>query len=74
MAKMHKFDKRISNIPNKIWEKIAEIDELKGSWIGGANLNPQALGRHIRSIGGGRNDDSAASHQELVYGVDGFLG
>ena len=39
------FDKRLQNLPQPIWEKLSKIDELKGRWIGGANLNPQALGR-----------------------------
>src|SRR5512133_3871367 len=35
--------------PN-IWRLLNEIDELKGQWIGGAKLNPQALGRLKRSV------------------------
>jgi len=33
-----------------IWRLLNEIDELKGQWIGGAKLNPQALGRLKRSV------------------------
>ena len=33
-----------------VWEKLNQIEELKGRWIGGANLNPQALGRLKRSV------------------------
>lgn len=44
------FDKRLNNLPRPIWEKLNKIDELKGQWIGGANLNPQALGRLKRSV------------------------
>ncbi|EFK95070.1 filamentation induced by cAMP protein Fic [sediment metagenome] len=44
------FDKRLRNLPQSIWEKLNQIDELKGRWIGGANLNPQALGRLKRSV------------------------
>ena len=29
------------NLPNAIWQRIGEIDELKGRWIGGAKLNPR---------------------------------
>jgi len=43
-------DKRLQNLPQPIWEKLSKIDELKGRWIGGANLNPQALGRLKRSV------------------------
>jgi Fic family protein len=44
------FDKRLQNLPQSIWERLNKIDELKGRWIGGANLNPQALGRLKRSV------------------------
>ncbi len=45
----HKFEKRLKNLPQSIWELLNKIDEIKGRWIGGANLNPQALGRLKRS-------------------------
>jgi len=45
-----KFSKRLNNIPAEIISKIAKIDELKGSWIAGAQLNPQVLGRLKRSV------------------------
>lgn len=44
------FGKRLKKLPQSIWEKLGKIDELKGQWIGGANLNPQALGRLKRSV------------------------
>ncbi len=47
---MIKFEKRITQIPAEILNKIAQIDELKGRWIEGANLNPQLLGRLKRSV------------------------
>ena len=47
---MEKRDKRISNLPERIWALINQIDELKGRWVGGAKLNPQALGRLKRSV------------------------
>jgi len=47
---MEKRDKRISNLPERIWSLINQIDELKGRWVGGAKLNPQALGRLKRSV------------------------
>ena len=47
---MNHFNKRIKNVPQNIWSLINQIDELKGRWIGGATLNPQALGRLKRSV------------------------
>lgn len=46
----NRFDKRLENIPQEIWTLVAQIEELKGQWIGGAKLNPQALGRLKRSV------------------------
>lgn len=43
-------EKRIKNLPSGIWTKITQIDELKGRWIAGAQLNPQVLGRLKRSV------------------------
>lgn len=40
----------LDNLPSSIWQKIAEIDGLKGQWIGGAKLNPQVLGRLKKSV------------------------
>lgn len=45
-----KFIKRVENLPATIWSKIAKIDELKGQWIAGARLSPQALGRLKHSV------------------------
>ena len=44
------YNKRIKNIPQSLWALINQIDELKGRWVGGATLNPQALGRLKRSV------------------------
>lgn len=44
------YSKRIKNIPQNLWTIINQIDELKGRWIGGAEINPQALGRLKRSV------------------------
>jgi len=41
---------RISSLPSTIWEKIAQIDEFKGGWIGATKLHPQTLGRLKRSV------------------------
>lgn len=43
-------DNGLKNLSSSIWKKIAQIDELKGRWHGGARLNPQALGRLKRSV------------------------
>lgn len=45
-----KFDKRLSQISPEILNKIAQIDELKGRWSAGVNLNPYLLGRLKRSV------------------------
>src|SRR3989344_5059956 len=45
-----KLSKRLDNIPAEIISKIAKIDELKGSWVTGAQLSPQILGRLKRSV------------------------
>ena len=45
-----KFDKRLTQIPSEIVTKIARVDELKGQWSAGANLNPYLLGRLKRSV------------------------
>lgn len=45
-----RFSKRIESIPSVLVSKIAKIDELKGQWVTGAKLGPQALGRLKRSV------------------------
>lgn len=47
---MDRREKRIRDISQKLWSLINQIDSLKGQWIGGAKLNPQALGRLKRSV------------------------
>lgn len=42
--------KHLKNLPENIWSLINNIDLLKGQWIGGAQLNPHALGRLKRSV------------------------
>lgn len=46
---MDRREQRIKNIPQRLWSLINQIDQLQGQWIGGARLNPQALGRLKRS-------------------------
>lgn len=50
MAENNKFDKRLTVIPQELWAKVAQIDELKGRWVSGAQLNPLALGRLKKSV------------------------
>lgn len=50
MSGITHFDKRLNQIPNEIWSKIAQIEELKGRWIQGINLSPQFLSRLKRSV------------------------
>ncbi len=50
MARKTKFDKRLSQVPSEVITKIARIDELKGQWTAGANLNPYLLGQLKRSV------------------------
>ena len=47
---MNQRQNHIGNIPESVWFLINQIDHLKGQWIGGAKLNPQALGRLKRSV------------------------
>lgn len=47
---MENKEKRIADVSQRIWSLINQIDHLKGQWIGGAKLNPQALGRLKRSV------------------------
>lgn len=47
---LRKFDARLEHLPNSVWTKIAQIDELKGQWVGGVHLSPQVLGRLKQSV------------------------
>ena len=47
---LQKFDARFDHLPNSIWTEIAQIDELKGQWVGGVHLSPQVLGRLKQSV------------------------
>jgi Fic family protein len=44
------YTERFENIPQPIWSLVNNIDLLKGQWISGATLNPQALRRLKRSV------------------------
>jgi len=45
-----KFNHRIEYISASLVSKLSRIDELKGKWMIGAQLSPQALGRLKRSV------------------------
>jgi len=47
---MHRFDQRLQLLPANLLTLIAEIDEYKGRWVGGAQLNPQVLARLKQSV------------------------
>jgi Fic family protein len=47
---MAMYNQRLENLPNDIWAKITQIEELKGRWSAGSNLSPQTLGRLKRSV------------------------
>lgn len=44
------FFQRLNSMPNSIWSLIAQIEELKGRWIGATNLNPYTLNQLKRSV------------------------
>jgi Fic family protein len=44
------FNRRLKKIPPEIWSKVTKIEGLKGQWITGAQLSPQALGRLKKSV------------------------
>lgn len=46
----NRFDVLIKNLSGEIWQKIAQIDELKGRWVGSTRLHPQTLGRLKKSV------------------------
>lgn len=50
MARKLKFDRRLGTIPAEIITKIGRIDDLKGQWSAGANLNPYLLGQLKKSV------------------------
>ncbi len=43
MATTKQLDARLASLPASIWEKLTRIESLRGQWIGGARLGPQAL-------------------------------
>lgn len=50
MKRHPRFNRRLQRIPVALWSKITQIDQLKGQWIGGAQLSPQVLGRLKKSV------------------------
>ena len=50
MTILHRFDLRLQNIsPSRLFD-IGRIDELKGRWVAGGQLNPQILARLKQSV------------------------
>jgi len=47
---MHRFTQRLQLLPGSILAMIAQIDEYKGRWVGGAQLNPHTLARLKQSV------------------------
>lgn len=47
---MKNFNKRLQTISASTLAKIAQIEEQKGRWVSGAQLNPQVLGRLKKSV------------------------
>jgi len=47
---IQRFSSRLSTIPNSIWNMITSIDEVKGRWIGAANLHPYVLNQLKQSV------------------------
>ncbi|SMD14666.1 Fic family protein [Kibdelosporangium aridum] len=47
---MTSFDTRLTILPASLWQRITQIDEIKGEWRHGAGLGPQVLGRLKRSV------------------------
>ena len=43
-------DQRMKDLPTSAWQKNAQIDELKGQWIGGVKLGSQV--RRILKVTG----------------------
>lgn len=43
-------DQRLNDLPASLWQRIAQIDELKGQWIGGVKLGPRVLGRLKKTV------------------------
>ena len=44
------YERRLENLPVESWEKITQIEELKGRWVGSVRLGPQVLGRLKQSV------------------------
>jgi len=40
----------LANLPDTIWQKIAQIDGLKGQWVGSTSLHPTVLNRLKKSV------------------------
>ncbi len=45
-----RLDSRLDKLPASTASLLSQIDQLKGQWVGGAQLSPQLLGRLKRSV------------------------
>lgn len=50
MAPTTRFNQRLQNLAPRILSDVAKIDEFKGMWSAGAQLNPVVLGRLKQSV------------------------
>lgn len=50
METAKRYDVRMRETSSEVWKAIARIEALKGQWIAGARLSPQALGRLKKSV------------------------
>src|SRR3989344_2785529 len=50
MAPTTRFNQRLQNLAPSILSDVAKIDELKGMWVAGAQLNPVVLSRLKQSV------------------------
>jgi Fic family protein len=47
---MTAFDRRLTNLPDALWQTTARIDAVKGQWTNDAGLSQQVLSRLKRSV------------------------
>lgn len=75
---LHKLTRRLQKIPQTLWDRIAQIDEIKGGWGTGVKLTPQILERLeysvlITSTGASTRIEGAhLSDQDVEKLVKGF--
>lgn len=50
MPNLYRLDHHLQQIPPALLSEVAQIDELKGRWVAGAQFNPQILARLKQSV------------------------